>query len=60
MSATNDSCEVLKIIHMKKVRYYRSSKIDCDVLWISRILSEAIWIIEYEIIYYRLLFKSVR
>jgi len=52
--------EVLKIIHMKKVRYYRSSKIDCDVLWISRILSEAIWIIEYEIIYYRLLFKSVR
>ena len=45
---------------MKKVRYYRSSKIDCDVLWTSRILSEAIWIIEYEIIYYRLLFKSVR
>ena len=60
MSATNGSCEVLKIIHMKKVRYYRSSKIDCDVLWISRIVSEAIWIIDFEIIYYRLLFKSVR
>jgi len=45
---------------MKKVRYYGSSKIDCDVLWIFRILSEAIWIIEYEIMYYRLLFKSVR
>jgi len=56
MSATNGSCEVLKIIHKKKVRYYRSSKIDCDLLWISRILSEAIWIIEYEI----MLFLSVR
>ena len=45
---------------MKKVRYYRSSKKDCDVLWISRILSEAIWIIEYEMIYYKLLFLSAR
>ena len=59
-NATNDWCEVLKIVHVEKVRYYRWSKIYCDVLWISIIHSEAIWIIEYKTIYYRLFFLSVR
>jgi hypothetical protein len=59
-NAMNDSCEVLEIVHTKRVRYYRWSKIDRDVLWISIIQSEAIWIIENKRLYYRLLFLSAR
>ena len=40
----NDSWEVVEIVHTKRVRYYRLSKIYRDVLWISIIQSEAIWI----------------
>ncbi len=46
MNATNYSCDVHKIVHWKKVRYYRWSKIHRDVLWISIIQSEAIQIME--------------
>jgi hypothetical protein len=58
--AMNDSCELLEIVHTKRVRYYRLSKIYRDVLWISIIQSEAIWIIENKRLYYRLLFLSAR
>ena len=59
-NATNDSREVVEIVHTKKVRYYRLFIIYRDVLWISIIQSEAIWIKKNKKPKNRLLFLSAR
>ena len=56
----NDSREVVEIEQTKKGRYYRLFIIYCDVLWISTIQSEAIWMKKNNKPKNRLLFLSAR
>ncbi len=56
----NDSRKVVEIVHTKKVRYYRLVIINRDVLWISIIQGEVIWIKKNKKPKNRLFFLSAR